>query len=242
MLLPGTKMPSPAYGRIRQESEMQDEEAEEAASSKTPLVPPHPPHTPTEMPIGGPKPPMVALKLVVLIAVMLQNTAYALARRYSRGHLRETYSTSSVLMVMEASKMVLSMGMIVYAGAPSDVPSGSARYKYYFLLRHSQKMMVPAVVYLVMNILGFVVKKHGHSARARTHAWACGHPPLQTPARPPARPLRATGPPCCDRREKGECPGRHPRRYIRLQPPLHKVTGWLRYARSTHAARIPSRG
>ena len=46
--------------------------------------------------------------------------------------------------------------MIVYAGAPSDVPSGSAGSKYFFLLRHSQKMMVPAVVYLVMNILGFV--------------------------------------------------------------------------------------
>ena len=30
----------------------------------------------------------------------------------------------------------------------SDVPSGSAGSKYFFLLRHSQKMMVPAVVYL----------------------------------------------------------------------------------------------
>lgn len=135
---------------------MQDEEAEEAASSKTPLVPQTPGTPLTETPAIEAKQPLVALKLVVLIAVMLQNTAYALARRYSRGHLRETYSTSSVLMVMEASKMVLSMGMIVYAGAPSDVPSGSAGSKYFFLLRHSQKMMVPAVVYLVMNILGFV--------------------------------------------------------------------------------------
>ncbi len=134
---------------------MPDEEAEEATSSKTPLVPQTPSTPLTETPSEA-KQPLIALKLVVLIAVMLQNTAYALARRYSRGHLRETYSTSSVLMVMEASKMLLSMGMIVYAGAPSDVPSGSAVSKYFYLLRHSQKMMVPAVVYLVMNILGFV--------------------------------------------------------------------------------------
>jgi len=148
-------MESPAYGRLRQDSEMPDEEAEEATSSKTPLVPQTPSTPLTETPSEA-KQPLIALKLVVLIAVMLQNTAYALARRYSRGHLRETYSTSSVLMVMEASKMLLSMGMIVYAGAPSDVPSGSAVSKYFYLLRHSQKMMVPAVVYLVMNILGFV--------------------------------------------------------------------------------------
>ena len=169
-------MRSPAYGRILQDP-IQDEEAEETASS-TPLVPPKPPSTPlTETPTT--KPPVVALKLVVLIAVTLQNTAYALARRYSRGHLRETYSTSSVLMVMEAAKLLLSMGMIVYAGAPSDVPSGSATSKYCFLLRHSQKMMVPAVVYLVMNILGFVVRP----ARQMV-------PGSQPPVRPPTAPER----------------------------------------------------
>ena len=102
-------MKSPAYGRLRQESELQDEEAEDAASSKTPLVPQTPGTPLTVTPASEAKQPLVALKLVVLIAVMLQNTAYALARRYSRGHLRETYSTSSVLMVMEASKMLLSM-------------------------------------------------------------------------------------------------------------------------------------
>jgi len=134
---------------------MPDEEADESASSKTPLV--QQPETPQASP---PKAPRIALKLVVLIAVTLQNTAYALARRYSRGHLRETYSTSSVLLVMEAVKMVLSMFMIGSGGAPSDVPSGSALSKFVFLLRRSQKMMVPAVIYLVMNILGFVALGH----------------------------------------------------------------------------------
>lgn len=146
------------YGKL---AEREEEDVEEAGS-KTPLVAsakevPDTPRTP-ESPL--PTQPLIALKLVVLLAVTLQNTAYALARRYSRGHLRETYSTSSVLLVMEAVKLILSMGMIVYAGSPSDVPSGSALSKYVFLIRRSQKMMVPAVIYLVMNILGFVALGH----------------------------------------------------------------------------------
>jgi len=48
------------------------------------------------------------IKAVILGSVVVQNTAYALVRRYSRGSLRETYSTSSVLLVMEVAKMLLS--------------------------------------------------------------------------------------------------------------------------------------
>lgn len=147
------------YGKLLQAERVVDGvDEEEPASSKTPLVPVSPARSGTS--VGITKPPMIALKLVVLLAVTLQNTAYALARRYSRGHLRETYSTSSVLMVMEAAKILLSMGMIVYSGAPSDVPVGSSGSKYVFLIRHSQKMMVPSVIYLVMNILGFVALGH----------------------------------------------------------------------------------
>merc|ERR1719353_813471 len=50
--------------------------------------------------------------------------------------------------------------MVVFGGHASDVPSGSALSKYVFLIAHSWKMMVPAVVYLVMNILGFVALGH----------------------------------------------------------------------------------
>ena len=48
------------------------------------------------------------LRLTILVAVTMQNTSYALVRRYSRGHLKETYSTSSVLLAMEVSKLLLS--------------------------------------------------------------------------------------------------------------------------------------
>ena len=100
------------------------------------------------------------IKLVILISVTLQNTAYALIRRYSRHSLHETYSTSSVLLAMEVVKLLLSAERLVNCGLPSDVPSGSALSKYWFLLRTSQKMAVPAVIYLVMNILGFLALTH----------------------------------------------------------------------------------
>ena len=48
------------------------------------------------------------LKATILGSVVLQNTGYALIRRYSRGSLREKYSTSSVLLVMELAKLLLS--------------------------------------------------------------------------------------------------------------------------------------
>ena len=100
------------------------------------------------------------LKLTILVGVTLQNTGYALCRRYSRGYLKETYSTSSALLVMEVAKLVLSMAQVAGGGHESDVPEGSALSKYVFLIVHSWKMMVPAIIYLVMNILGFVALGH----------------------------------------------------------------------------------
>jgi len=57
-------------------------------------------------------------------------------------------------------KLALSMFQVVFSGSESDVPEGTAISKYLFLVSHSWKMMVPAVIYLVMNILGFVALGH----------------------------------------------------------------------------------
>ena len=117
-----------------------------------------------QSPEQAPVPPRPAwrLKLAILLAVTLQNTAYALVRRYSRGHLRESYSASSALFVMEVAKLLFSAVQIKVSGAPSDVPEGTALSKYAHLLelRRSAKMAVPAVIYLVMNILGFLSLSH----------------------------------------------------------------------------------
>ena len=96
------------------------------------------------------------LQLGILLAVMLQNSSYALLRAYSRGTLKETYSSSSVLLAMEVTKLVVSAYMVVTSSEPSDVPSGSPLSKYAHLLRRSLKMAVPAIIYLAMNLLSFV--------------------------------------------------------------------------------------
>ena len=104
--------------------------------------------------------PSKRLKLAILCAVTLQNAGYALVRRYSRGYLHEAYSASSALFVMEMAKLLLSAVYVVISDAPSDVPSGSPLSKYAHLIRHSAKMAVPAVIYLIMNLLGFLSLGH----------------------------------------------------------------------------------
>jgi len=97
-----------------------------------------------------------ALQLAILLAVMLQNSGYALLRGYSRGTLKERYSSSSVLLAMELVKLVFCGWKVVTSDAPSDTPAGSPLAKYAHLLRRSLKMAVPALIYLLMNILSFV--------------------------------------------------------------------------------------
>ena len=104
--------------------------------------------------------PSKRLKMAILCAVTLQNAGYALVRRYSRGYLRETYSASSALFVSETAKLLLSAVYVCTSDAPSDVPAGSPLSKYAHLIRHSLKMAVPAVIYLIMNLLGFLSLAH----------------------------------------------------------------------------------
>jgi len=98
------------------------------------------------------------MKIFILIAVLLQNTAYALLRAYSRGVLRETYSTSSALLAMELAKLALSGWQLHASEAPSDVPRHlpiHAKWAHLLNPQCSIKMAVPALIYLVMNILSF---------------------------------------------------------------------------------------
>ena len=57
---------------------------------------------------------------------------------------------------MEVAKLALSSVMLLRCDEASDVPAGSALHKYAHLLARSAKMAVPAFIYLVMNLLGFV--------------------------------------------------------------------------------------
>lgn len=147
---------STAYQKI---NTTHDEDEEKATGEKSTLIQ-SPPAADEELRRGGLMSSNTFLRMTILVSVTLQNTGYALIRRYSRGHLGERYSTSSALLVMEIAKLLLSAQQIVCGGHPSDVPDGTALSKFSFLIGHSWKMLVPAVTYLVMNILGFLALQH----------------------------------------------------------------------------------
>ena len=69
---------------------------------------------------------LLCKKSTLLTAVVIQNTAYALLRRYSRSALHERYSTSSVLLTMELVKLVLSAVQVYGALCDGGSDGGGA--------------------------------------------------------------------------------------------------------------------
>ena len=116
-------------------------------------------------------------------------------RRYSRGYLQEKYSASSALFVSETAKLLLSAVYVCTSDAPSDVPAGSPLSKYAHLIRRSLKMAVPAVIYLIMNLLGFLSLAHIDAStfaivsQMKVRSLAPLPPPPPLPLPPPS-PLR----------------------------------------------------
>jgi len=108
----------------------------------------------------------VELAHVFLVLLALQNSSYALLRRYSRGVIKETYSASSVLCVSELLKFVVSALLLETPGGGSHA---GKRYASRFedligavsrALQTSAPMIVPAVAYLLMNMISFVALQH----------------------------------------------------------------------------------
>jgi len=100
-----------------------------------------------------------AVRIGVLVLLCAQNSAYTLLRRYSRGVLHESASSSSVLLAAEALKFCLA-GILMTR--PDGMPKGPTRDYFgerleisVFVLRNSLPMAVPALTYLVMNMLSF---------------------------------------------------------------------------------------
>lgn len=113
-----------------------------------------------------------SLKWTLLVLLCLQNCTYTLLRRYSQGILKESYSASSVLCVAEVIKLVVSAMLLsspVDEGAMDDTSKSlgakaarcvRARSQAILqALRRGAPMAVPAVAYLVMNLICFVVLK-----------------------------------------------------------------------------------
>ena len=76
------------------------------------------------------------------------------ACRYATGILREEWSPASVLGMGELLKFCISLAAIAMRTSASEAPEGPIAERLSYLLRHSAKMAVPAVLYLIMNTLG----------------------------------------------------------------------------------------
>ena len=86
----------------------------------------------------------------------VQYAAYALLRRYATGILKEDWSMASVLGAGELIKFCISLAAIRARDGASEAPPGPLPDRLRYLIRNSGKMAVPAVLYLAMNMLGFV--------------------------------------------------------------------------------------
>lgn len=102
---------------------------------------------------------MFTIKTVVLVSLCLQNAGYTLLRKYTTRF--ENVSSKEILLVSEVIKLIFSIYMISVDidGLKSDAP-GTGVSKLWWLVRHSQKMFVLAVIYGIMNILSFVALEY----------------------------------------------------------------------------------
>jgi solute carrier family 35 (UDP-sugar transporter), member A1/2/3 len=107
----------------------------------------------------------MSLKTIILVSLCLQNAGYTLLRKYSTSY--EDVSSKEILFVSEVIKLLFSLYMILNpvtgpTGLPeehSDAP-GTGFQKVQWLLLHSQKMFVLALIYAAMNILSFVALQY----------------------------------------------------------------------------------
>lgn len=111
---------------------------------------------------------LCSIKVGVLLILCFQNSMFTLLRRYSQGVLKEAYSKYEVLLVGEVIKMVFSALMIAQSlpnkttnsssssPTPSTTTTISFKQHLRYIIRHSHKMLVLALIYGAMNILSFV--------------------------------------------------------------------------------------
>lgn len=102
------------------------------------------------------KPVSMPLKLVVLIALAVQNASHALLSRYSKGILKETYDGSEVVFVAEIIKMIVAGCIACIDTSETDAPgTGANKLMWLLSLANAKKTIVLVVLYGVANLLTF---------------------------------------------------------------------------------------
>ncbi|GMH54290.1 hypothetical protein TL16_g01643 [Triparma laevis f. inornata] len=91
----------------------------------------------------------------VLLILLLQNASYTLLRRYSIGVRHDTYNYHECLFLAELFKLLLSLKKI---HADEEYENKGVTFQKYIqgIVLESQKMMILAWIYALMNVLSFV--------------------------------------------------------------------------------------
>jgi UDP-sugar transporter A1/2/3 len=109
------------------------------------------------LPVSSEEAAAVRRRFLCVLFLCLQYSAYALLRRYATGILHEQWTAQSVLGFGELLKFAISLGMIASSPAHTEAPGElPLTGRLHWLLVNSGKMAVPALMYLFMNMLGFV--------------------------------------------------------------------------------------
>ncbi len=106
----------------------------------------------------------ISLKTGILLSLCLQNAGYTLLRKYSTKY--ENVSSKEILFISEIIKLFFSLYMLLNNGNGNGFPEersdapGAGWTKIKWLIVHSKKMFILALIYAAMNILSFVALQY----------------------------------------------------------------------------------
>ena len=96
-----------------------------------------------------------SIKFIVLIALTVQNATHALMTRYSQGILKESYSSTEVVLVAEVVKLIVSAYLTVADKSGETDAKGEGLNKLLWLTMNSRKIILLVILYSTANILAF---------------------------------------------------------------------------------------
>ncbi len=94
------------------------------------------------------------IRFTVLLMLMLQNASHALLTRYSQGILKESYSSTEVVLVSEIIKMCVA-GYLTMRDKTETDAVGRGFSKLWWLAVNSKKVIVLVILYSTANILAY---------------------------------------------------------------------------------------
>ena len=98
--------------------------------------------------------------VLVIFLLCLQNVFTASVIRYSRGILKERYLVSSIVLIGELIKFIISLSVLYVKHEHYSVISTIRRVSHDISLKHSLALAFPALCYFIQNLLGNAAMDH----------------------------------------------------------------------------------